>query len=694
MSVRSACAALRREDTMLEDPTARNRGPRRGANVFFSYVSLVIVGGWCLIGWSLTQLRFSDFSAMGTGFALMATFVLLAELRPLLVAGSPDSNGVTITTCFVFAILFHWGLPVAIVLQTVATLVGDRAQRRVWWRMAFNTAQYAVSWAAGGVVLTLAGAHGTPDFPAELRVVDVWVIVVAAMAYFLINDLIVGQALALLSNSSLWREVREDFGFQLLSSGSLLALAPFVVLALDSSVWLVPLLLVPLLAVYKNASVSREQEHASLHDSLTGLPNRKYLLRDADEALEAARQEGTGLALCLLDLDRFKEVNDTLGHQVGDRLLQLVAARLSAAVRPTDTVARLGGDEFAVMFRDVDQAEAEALTRRLLAAFDDVFAGDGMFFDLDVSIGVSMHPQHADSFESLLRRADVAMYLAKHDRAGIRMYDPALDQHSTERLALLGELRRAIDDGQLVLHYQPKAELATGQVSGVEALVRWYHPVRGLVPTDVFVPLAEQTGLMRPLTDHVVRAAVSQIAAWRAAGIIVPVAINVSVRDLHDPQFAVALRQTCEREGVPASAIQLEITEGTLIDDPTRTEEVLRELADFGVALSLDDFGTGYSSLRHLKRLPVREIKIDRSFVQRLHLDADDAAIVRSIIDLGDALGLRVVAEGVETLETWHRLAAMGCDEAQGWYLARPMAAVHATEWLLQRLAMEAESTA
>ncbi len=415
---------------MLEDPHARNRGPRRGKHVFFAYISVVIALGWTLIGWSLTRLSWGDFTAMGAAFALMATFMLLAELRPLLVAGSPDSNGVTITTCFVFAMLFHWGLPVAILLQTAATLVGDRAQRRVWWRMAFNTAQYAVSWAAAGIVLALDGAHGTPHHPAGVSSIDVWVIVAAGLTYFLVNDVVVGEAIALLTNSSLYRELRDDFGFQLLSTGALLALAPFVVLALPS-VWLVPLLLIPLLAVYKNASVSREQEYQSLHDSLTGLPNRKYLLKQADDALTAARQEGTGLALCLLDLDRFKEVNDTLGHQVGDRLLQLVAARLSAAVRPIDTVARLGGDEFAVMFREVDAAQAEVLTRRLLAAFEDVFAGDGMFFDLDVSIGVSMHPQHADTFESLLRRADVAMYLAKHDRGGFRVYDPALDRHST-----------------------------------------------------------------------------------------------------------------------------------------------------------------------------------------------------------------------------------------------------------------------
>ncbi|MGI9185686.1 MAG: hypothetical protein ACR2GZ_12140, partial [Solirubrobacteraceae bacterium] len=227
---------------VLEDSHARNRGPRRGAHVFFSYIALVTVAGWCLIGWSLSQLAPSDFSAMGPGFALMATFALLAELRPLLVAGSPDSNGVTITTCFVFAMLFHWGLPIAILLQAVATMVGDRAQRRVWWRMTFNAAQYAVSWAAAGAVLSLAGASGSPDDAAHISTVaDVWVIVAAAVAYFLVNDIVVGQALDLLSNSTLWREVREDFGFQLLSTGSLPALSPFVVLALDDQSWLVPL---------------------------------------------------------------------------------------------------------------------------------------------------------------------------------------------------------------------------------------------------------------------------------------------------------------------------------------------------------------------------------------------------------------------------------------------------------------------
>ena len=343
---------------MFEDPNIRNRGPRRGAYLFFGYVALVIVAGWVVIGWSLTEMSWSDFPRMGSGFALMATFVLIAEMRPLLVAGSPDSNGVTITTCFVFAILIHWGWPVAILLQTVATVVGDRAQRRVWWRMAFNTGQYALSWAACAAVLALAGLHASPFSPVTLHMVDVWVIVAAGLTYFLVNDVLVSVAVALLSHQSLWKDLRQEFGFQLLSSGALLALAPFVVLALDASVWLVPLLLVPLLAVYKNGQVSLEQEHASLHDSLTGLPNRKYLLLQADEALDTARHEGAGLALCLLDLDRFKEVNDTLGHQVGDRLLQLVAARLRAAVRPTDTVARLGGDEFAVMFRDVDAAEA------------------------------------------------------------------------------------------------------------------------------------------------------------------------------------------------------------------------------------------------------------------------------------------------------------------------------------------------
>jgi EAL domain-containing protein (putative c-di-GMP-specific phosphodiesterase class I) len=274
------------------------------------------------------------------------------------------------------------------------------------------------------------------------------------------------------------------------------------------------------------------------------------------------------------------------------------------------------------------------------------------------------------------------MYVAKEARAGVRTYDPSQDRNSTARLMLLGELRRALDRGELELHYQPKADLRDRRIVGVEALVRWRHPDRGLVPPDDFVPLAEQSGLMRELTAFVVEAAVRQVATWRRSGLALPVAVNISVRDLHDVGFTRHLAASCAQWGVPTSALQLEVTENVLLHDADRAAVVLRELATMGVALSLDDFGTGYSSLAHLKRLPVSEIKIDRSFVLRMDADPDDAAIVRSIVDLADALGLRVVAEGVETAAAWATLAEMGCPIVQGYFVAPPMSASRLTAWL------------
>jgi diguanylate cyclase (GGDEF)-like protein len=668
---------------VLIDRTSRNTAPRAGAVPFFAYLSVVVVLGLGLVGWAASRLSTDGITSMGTGFLLVAAIVAIAEARPLLLAGIPDTNGVTITTTFVFATLIHWGFAVAVVLQAAVTFVGERVWHKVWWRSAFNIAQYALSWAAAAAVLALSGHDASPLHPDRFTSADIGPTIAAASAYFLVNDALVANAIALRVRSSLWRAFIDDFGYQAVSNAALLALGPFVAVALDSSVALVLLLLPPLLALYKNASVSLEKEHASLHDTLTGLANRKLLFERAAHVLAEARRTDGQAALFVLDLDRFKDVNDTLGHQVGDRLLQCVGARLRHVVRPADMVARLGGDEFAVLLPQLDGlAEAQEVAARIGTALREPFSVDGMRFDLEASIGIAMHPEHAADFEALLRRADVAMYLAKEGRTGVQTYDPAQDHNSTERLALLGELRRALEDGQLELHFQPKADLSTGQVVGVEALVRWHHPERGMVSPDEFVPLAEQTGLMRDLTDFVVDAAVRQVAEWRSAGIVLTVAVNVSVRDLHDCRFTDHLHGSCERWAVDPAALQLEITEGVLLRDPERATEVLHELAAMGVALSLDDFGTGYSSLAHLKRLPVSEIKIDRSFVQRMDIDADDATIVGSIIELGDALGLRVVAEGVETAQAWAHLAALGCDAGQGFFLAAPMPPAEATAWL------------
>jgi diguanylate cyclase (GGDEF)-like protein len=529
----------------------------------------------------------------------------------------------------------------------------------------------------------LYGHHASAARPDSFTSGDIAPSLAAAAAYFIVNDALVAYAIALRVRSSLWRAMVDDFCYQAVSNAALLALGPFVAVAVDRSVWMILLLLPPLVALYKSASMSLEKEHASLHDPLTGLPNRKLLVERVAEHLDDARRTGDPLALCLLDLDRFKEVNDTLGHPVGDRLLQAVGARLRDVVRPEDVVARLGGDEFALLLPAIaGLADAQEVAGRVAAALREPFHVDGMRFDLEASIGIAMHPEHAADFESLLRRADIAMYVAKEARAGVRTYDPSQDRNSTARLMLLGELRRALDRGELELHYQPKADLRDRRIVGVEALVRWRHPDRGLVPPDDFVPLAEQSGLMRELTAFVVEAAVRQVAAWRRSGLDLPVAVNISVRDLHDVGFTRHLAASCAQWGVPTSALQLEVTENVLLHDADRAAVVLRELATMGVALSLDDFGTGYSSLAHLKRLPVSEIKIDRSFVLRMDADPDDAAIVRSIVDLADALGLRVVAEGVETAAAWATLAEMGCPVVQGYFVAPPMSAPRLTAWL------------
>jgi diguanylate cyclase (GGDEF)-like protein len=434
-------------------------------------------------------------------------------------------------------------------------------------------------------------------------------------------------------------------------------------------------------AIYATTGMALEREHQANHDALTKLPNRKYLRERLQQALE---DRGPGcVALFVLDLDRFKEVNDTLGHRTGDLLLQEVSDRLRDALRPDDVVARLGGDEFAVLLPNVpDHAAALEVAERIRVALDAPFELDGMLLEPEASIGVALAPTHGNDVEQLLRCADIAMYVAKGERSVIETYSADRDRHSTSRLGLLGSLRRAIDDGELELHYQPKVSLSRGSITGVEALVRWRHPTRGLVLPDDFVPLAESSGLMHKLTALVVDTALAQAAEWWDRGLRVPVAVNVSARDLHGPGLARTVAEGLVRYGLPAEAIRLELTERILMSEPARVADSLAELDRVGVRLSLDDFGTGYSSLVLLQRLPVSEIKVDRSFVQRMAVSSEDVAIVRSIIDLAHALGIDAVAEGVENDEAWDTLCALGCDSAQGWYVARPMSAPAVTEWL------------
>ena len=427
------------------------------------------------------------------------------------------------------------------------------------------------------------------------------------------------------------------------------------------------------------AQAERNRRQA-LHDALTGLPNRTLLRQRTEDALAGAEAGTVGLVL--IDLDRFKEINDTLGHAYGDGVLQAVADRLRATVRSGDTVARLGGDEFALLLPGVaDEQAARLLAVRALAAMEAPIEVEGVSLDVDASIGIALSGTHGDGVETLLQNADIAMYSAKDRGLGVCVYDASLNDLSPERLGLLGQLRRAIDNRELVLHFQPKIALPGGRVCGVEALVRWEHPQRGLIPPGDFIPLAERTSLIRPLTHYVLDAALQQCARWRRAGRDLAVAVNVSARNLLDEHFVEEVQELLARWRVPASCLELEVTESGIMADPERARRILTRLAGCGVTLSIDDFSAGYTSLAQLKDLPVHQLKIDRSFVAPMAADPSNALIVRSVVELGRNLGLTTVAEGVEDEATCDRLSAMGCDVAQGFYVCRPMPAEQLAAW-------------
>jgi diguanylate cyclase (GGDEF)-like protein len=413
------------------------------------------------------------------------------------------------------------------------------------------------------------------------------------------------------------------------------------------------------------ARASRALRHQAVHDALTGLPNRTLLHRRAGRVLR-----GDDLAaMLLIDLDRFKEVNDTLGHDYGDALLVEVAGRLGTVLRRGDTLARMGGDEFAVLLDGLpDRAAVGELAGRLQDALRRPFALRGVAVELEASIGAALYPEHGTTVGELLQRADVAMYDAKRGRQGIATYSPERDPYSADRLGLLAELRRAIEGDELVLHYQPKVSVETGELTGVEALVRWQHPVRGLLGPHEFVPFAERTGAVADLTRWVVDHALADCRA-----LDLPVAVNLAAANIVDVTLPAAIGAALERHGVPADRLVCEISEHTVMADPVRASDVLDGLRALGVGLSLDDFGTGHSSLAYLKRLPLDEVKIDRSFVAGMTEDENDAVIVRSTIDLARNLGLRVVAEGVESAEIMDALAELRCDVAQGYFISRPV---------------------
>ncbi|MFG3581795.1 EAL domain-containing protein [Micromonospora chersina] len=895
----------------METGDPRNSVPPGRTGPFFGFVSVVGVLALLVSAGPLAALP-DELPHLPVAFWTMAALAVACDARPFVPPGRRQTSAVFPSTCFTFAILLGWGLGPAVAVQAVAVAVSGWRLGYAGWRTAFNGAQYACALAAAYGVTRL--GSGELFDGGRLHWTDVAAVGGATAAWFVVNYGLVSSAIRLRFGDRWWPAVRLGLAYELLSTGSLLLLAPVLVAAARASAALIPLVLVPLFAVYRMARLSAEREQLADLDPLTGLPNRKALLTEVAEqvhlhAERAARGEPDAhLALLLLDLDRFKHVNDALGHAVGDRLLVEVSARLIDVVGEEDLVARLGGDEFAIVvprLTGTDQARERA--DRVVAALAEPVPLDGLPLDVGGSIGIALFPEHGEDFATLMRHADVAMYDAKHRNDTVAVYAPESDHNSAERLSLLADLRRVLesgprppveeptgvrggdgaalapapglpdpsarpargdalprnggraggarrgdgsadgsgaarqrrtlersgrwglrrrervevrhddelinrivtgadpirrraarpaagaegpatapgdgdrltpttasgdsdrlappfdagaagveqaeaphvrpaavlggpagtvsadrperggpgspdagrragatgddapaparsadrrgpggarrgggsglddpagDPGEITMYYQPQIAIATGEVVGVEALLRWRHPRRGMVDPGELIQVAEQSAVMRLLTRRVVDDVVEQVAKWSAAGLTLRAALNVSVRDLHTGEIADQIADRLARYGVPPDRLQVEITEGALMADPRRVLASITQLHRIGVGIALDDFGTGYSSLQHLRRLPLSEVKVDRSFVLGMADDPDDAAIVRSMIELAGALGLRVVAEGVEDERTWRLLHAAGCDVAQGWFHARPMPAEELVTWL------------
>lgn len=431
------------------------------------------------------------------------------------------------------------------------------------------------------------------------------------------------------------------------------------------------------------AAVNAELAYQSLHDALTNIPNRTLLSDRLQQAILTAKRENQSVALMMMDLDHFKEINDTMGHHSGDLVLQAVAARLRGTLRQSDTAARLGGDEFAVVLPKIGTHDiAINIAQKILHAVRMPLVLDGRNLDIGMSVGIVLYPEHGEEPGLLMQRADMAMYAAKRTQSGYALYDAEADRHSMDRLALQGELRHAIDNHQLVLYYQPKIEFGSGRISGLEALVRWQHPKHGLMFPDDFIPLAERTGLIKPLTLWVMEEALRQCHAWRSDGLLLNIAVNISALNLQDTLFPDAVAHACVKTGAEPAWLELEITETAIMMEPAAAINAISKLSNMGISLAIDDFGTGYSSMAYLKKLLVAKIKIDKSFVMNMETNHNDAIIVRSLIGLGHNLGLSVVAEGVESEEVWNQLKGLGCDSAQGYFMRRPIPPEELAEWL------------
>jgi diguanylate cyclase (GGDEF)-like protein len=654
---------------------------------------LAALGG---LAWSLINLRQgADWRAV----ALLIVAMIAAEaLKVTIYQARQQTLSLSLSVVVILSAIAidpHFGPPVGLLAGLVHVIA---IRQRAAEKIAVNVANLVVAATAASWAYQWLRPAGDDFTIGSLAAAGV-----AVVAYYLVNLTIIAAMISLHSGRSFRAVVRESAWFGptnilLGLTGAFLASIHELLGLMGAVMFLVPLLVMRFtLGFYARRSeqtikMLEDQadslDHQARHDALTGLPNRTEIQAQV-EARIARGLDDAPFALLLIDLDHFKEINDTFGHHHGDLLLQQIGPRLQSLLASTDVIARLGGDEFGVLLSEADGAEAGMFAERLLEALRDVFVVDGHRLDIRASIGVAVAPNNGSDSVTLLRRADVAMYVSKRDHSGYALYSAEQDEYSPARLALVADLREGLQRNELVVYYQPKIDLRSGRPHGAEALVRWQHPRQGLIPPNLFIPLAEHTGLIKPLTMYVLDAALTECRGWLASGWDLSVAVNASVQDLHDETFPDAVQALLERCRVAPRHLRIEVTEGAMMEHIGRTRDVLTRLRAMGVGVSVDDFGTGYSSLTYLKRLPVDELKVDRSFVQHLATDNADAAIVLSTIGLAHALGLFVVAEGAEDMLTVRRLVEMDCDSVQGYVFSKPLPSAEFTAFLTSFAAPE-----
>jgi diguanylate cyclase (GGDEF)-like protein len=675
----------------IEEPAAESAAGFSRVTWSYLFVSAVLAAGVAAlavtVGFQAADWR--GWSHVGLACYLLAAMLFVGELRAIPVPrGDDTTDQLTVSSTFATALVIIGPLSLALLVQSFAVALDDATHHRPKRVLLFNVGQYVLTLTAARAAFCLVSDEPLFALTTSMSPGDIPAMLAAGVAYFVVNNTLVAATVALDTGTPFFQLLREDVTFQVATSSILLGLAPVAAHASTFSVAMLPLLLLPILGVHRNAQMALHRQHEALHDNLTGLPNRELLRRRLERSFAAGRQDGNSMAVLLFDLDHFKEINDTLGHHVGDAVIREVSMRLASCATPEMTVARLGGDEFAVVLPKVGSpAEAQDLAQVFVTSLHEPIVVQGVRMVVAASVGVALAPEHADSVPTLLKRADIALYRAKSNRGEIQCYRPEIDQHTIERLSLLGDLHSAIDNDELLLLFQPQICARTGDVLSVEALSRWMHPRHGVINPDVFIPLAENSGLIAPLSRWGIERAILALRSWRDAGHDISVAVNVSARLLTDLDLPVFIEEALVRHGVPANRLTVEVTESTIMSDPKRAMEVLSRLRALGVALAVDDFGTGYSSLSYLRRIEADELKIDKSFVLQMGVDDNSAIIVRSTVELGHSLGLSVTAEGVEDAPTFKAVTDLGCDRIQGYFISRPLTPLALEAWLNVRRA-------